>query len=60
MADKLRFAVRKFDPFERAMAKFWKTFQATADSNFEMEFVPMDLEQLYACLFTDNGLLNCA
>lgn len=53
---KLRFAVRKFDPFERTLAKFWTEYQALFPSDLEMEFVPMDLEELYETLFVKKGL----
>lgn len=56
--DKLRFAVRKFDPFERALEKYWAAYQALYPSDIAMEFVPMDLEQLTDSLFEKEGLYN--
>ncbi|GHE47088.1 extracellular solute-binding protein [Sphingobacterium griseoflavum] len=53
---KLRFAVRKFEPFERHLEACWKAYQEAGFNNVEMEFVPMDLEELYSAMFTHNGL----
>ncbi|SFC14716.1 multiple sugar transport system substrate-binding protein [Parapedobacter composti] len=58
MAEKLRFAVRKFDPFEQALKKIWQTYRETSGTGLEMEFVPMDLEELYFHLFTRDGLMD--
>lgn len=56
--DKLRFAVRKFDPFERAMEKCWAAYQELYPSDMEIEFVPLDLEELTAAFFENQGLHN--
>lgn len=56
--DKLRFAVRKFDPFEQAMEKCWAAYQALHPSDVQIEFVPLDLEQLTEALFDQQGLYN--
>lgn len=56
--DKLRFAVRKFEPFERAMEKCWAAYQQVYPSEVEMEFVPLDLEELTAAFFEKKGLNN--
>ncbi len=56
--DKLRFAVRKFDPFERAMEKCWAAYQELYPSDMEIEFVPLDLEELTAAFFENQGLYN--
>ncbi|WP_104383831.1 extracellular solute-binding protein [Sphingobacterium sp. HMA12] len=56
--DKLRFAVRKFEPFERAMEKCWAAYQEVYPSDVEMEFVPLDLEELTAAFFEKKGLNN--
>ncbi|WP_294185407.1 extracellular solute-binding protein [uncultured Sphingobacterium sp.] len=56
--DKLRFAVRKFEPFLRAMEKAWAAYQALHPSNVAMEFVPLDLEELTTAFFKDKGLYN--
>ncbi|WP_437919020.1 extracellular solute-binding protein [Sphingobacterium sp. LRF_L2] len=55
---KLRFAVRKFDPFERALADCWAKYQAFAPADMSIEFVPMDLEELHDDLFVKEGLRN--
>lgn len=55
---KLRFAVRKFEPFERAMEKCWAAYQALYPSDLEMEFVPLDLEQLTEAFFEKKGLYS--
>lgn len=56
--DKLRFAVRKFGPFERALEKCWAAYQELYSLNVEMEFVPLDLEELTATFFEKKGLYN--
>ncbi len=55
---KLRFAVRKFDPFERHLEACWEEYRQFVDTAVEMEFVPMDLEELYSSLFENKGLHN--
>lgn len=54
--DKLRFAVRKFDPFERSLATCWAAYQEQFAPAVAMEFVAMDLEELYSTLFAKQGL----
>lgn len=54
--DKLRFAVRQFGPFEQALQSFWQYYKETHKVAVEMEFVPMDLEQLYDTLLLKGGL----
>lgn len=56
--DKLRFAVRKFDPFESALEKCWAAYKSLHPSDVEMEFVPLDLEQLTDAFFETDGLHN--
>src|SRR5690606_33167361 len=56
--DKLRFAVRKFDPFESALEKCWEAYQNQYPSDVQMEFVPLDLEQLTDAFFEQKGLCN--
>lgn len=56
--DKLRFAVRKFDPFERALEKCWEAYQRLHPSDVQIEFVPLDLEQLTDAFFEKKGLYN--
>lgn len=55
---KLRFAVRKFDPFEQAMLKFWHQYKQLYAVDVDIEFVPLDLEELYDTLFVKRGLDN--
>ncbi|HLT88540.1 MAG TPA: extracellular solute-binding protein [Sphingobacterium sp.] len=56
--DKLRFAVRKFDPFESALEKCWAAYKSQHPSDVQMEFVPLDLEQLTDAFFEKDGLYN--
>lgn len=56
--DKLRFAVRKFDPFEKALEKCWNAYQRLYPSDVQIEFVPLDLEQLTDAFFEKQGLYN--
>ena len=58
MTDKIRFAVRKFDPFEQAMQRCWEQYKQEKQVDYEMEFVPLDLEELYDALFLKKGLEN--
>lgn len=55
---KLRFAVRKFVPFENALADCFAAYKKRNPSAPEMEFVAMDLEELHAELFDRKGLQN--
>lgn len=55
---KLRFAVRKFDPFERHLEACWASYKAIAPAEMTIEFVPMDLEQLQQALLEHDGLQN--
>ncbi|PRD54193.1 extracellular solute-binding protein [Sphingobacterium gobiense] len=55
---KLRFAVRKFDPFERAMEQCWTAYQTQYPSEIAIEFVPLDLEELTEAFFDNKGLYN--
>lgn len=55
---KLRFAIRKFEPFERAMEKCWIAYQDLHPSDVAMEFVPLDLEELITAFFENKGLNN--
>jgi multiple sugar transport system substrate-binding protein len=53
-----RIAVRKFGPFESAMAKLWAGFCQETGCQLAVEMVPMDLHELHASLLTDKGLQN--
>lgn len=54
----LRVAVRKFAPFENALKKIWHSFKMQTNSEFELEFCPMDLTELHQSLFEEEGLMN--
>jgi multiple sugar transport system substrate-binding protein len=56
MAAKLRVALRKFEPFERAIAKQFEAFKAETGSALEIEIVSLDLNPLVETLFTNEGL----
>jgi multiple sugar transport system substrate-binding protein len=58
MAELLRIAVRRFDPFERAIARQFADFAAARGIDAELEAVPMDLNALHAGLFAERGLAD--
>jgi multiple sugar transport system substrate-binding protein len=51
MKERFRIAVRKFPPFESAIARQWQAFVASGGSDLEIEAVPLDLNPLHAALF---------
>ncbi|WP_343328544.1 sugar ABC transporter substrate-binding protein [Polaribacter staleyi] len=53
---KFRIAVRKFDAFESALAKIWKSFCEKTGCNLELEAVPFDLHPLYDTILKNKGL----
>jgi multiple sugar transport system substrate-binding protein len=53
-----RIAVRKFGPFESALAKLWASYCQHSGCQLAVEMVPMDLHELHASLLTDKGLLH--
>ena len=53
---KLRIAVRRFDPFESAIAAQFADFVRTTGSEDELEAVPMDLNPLHQSAITGRGL----
>jgi multiple sugar transport system substrate-binding protein len=53
-----RIAVRKFGPFESAMAKQWEAFETRHQTGLKLEAVPFDLQPLYESLFVNRGLLH--
>jgi multiple sugar transport system substrate-binding protein len=53
-----RIAVRKFGPFESALAKLWASYCQQSGCQLAVEMVPMDLLELHASLLTDKGLLH--
>jgi multiple sugar transport system substrate-binding protein len=56
VADRLRVAVRKFDPFERAIEQQFESFREAAGSAVELDAVPLDLNPLRETLFDRGGL----
>lgn len=56
--NKFRFAVRKFEPFERSMQKIWESFCVATGCKLEAEFIAMDLPELHHELITNEGLKN--
>lgn len=53
-----RIAVRKFDPFERALRQQWQAFETKAQTGLRLEAVALDLEPLHHQLFGASGLLE--
>jgi multiple sugar transport system substrate-binding protein len=61
MADRDKFfrvAVRRFGPFESAIAKQWDAFEARHHTGLKLEAVPFDLHPLYESLFVNRGLIQ--
>ena len=56
MSDALRVAIRKFGPFESAIAKQYADFQAATGCPLRLEPVALDLNPLFETLFTRGGL----
>jgi multiple sugar transport system substrate-binding protein len=54
--DALRVAIRKFGPFESAIAKQYADFQAATGCSMRLEPVTLDLNPLFETLFTRGGL----
>ena len=50
-----RIAVRKYGPFESAIAKQWDTFEANARTGLKLEAVPMDLHPLFDTTIGDSA-----
>lgn len=53
---KLRIAVRKFGPFERAMDIIWQRYCESTGCKMEVEMVPMDLHDLHKATIQNRGL----
>lgn len=51
-----RIAVRKFGPFESAIAQQWESFAAATGCALTLEAVPLDLHPLHDSLFVRHGL----
>ena len=56
--DKIRIAVRKFEPFETTLKKLWNAFSAENNLNIEVEMIPLELHDLYEETLTKKGLQN--
>lgn len=56
--EKLRIAVRKFDPFESTLQKLWDLFCLKNNITTEAEMIPLDLHDLYEETITNKGLIN--
>ncbi len=57
-SNKFRIAVRKFDAFESAINKIWKSFCDETGCHLELEAVPLDLHPLYHTILKEKGLAN--
>ena len=56
--DKIRIAVRKFEPFETTLKKLWEGFCAENKLSMEAEMIPLELHDLYEETLTKKGLQN--
>ncbi|WP_308991049.1 extracellular solute-binding protein [Mariniflexile litorale] len=56
--DKIRIAVRKFEPFETTLKKLWDAFSVENNLNMEAEMIPLELHDLYEETLTKKGLQN--
>lgn len=56
--EKIRIAVRKFDPFETTLQKLWDLFCLKYNIAVEAEMVPLELHDLYEETITNKGLKN--
>ncbi|MEM1108947.1 MAG: extracellular solute-binding protein [Planctomycetota bacterium] len=54
----LRFAVRKFEPFEIAAQEMWDAFCQQTGCTLKLEAVPMDLHPLQEALLGSGGMKN--
>lgn len=54
----LRVAVRKFDPFERAIRRQWEDFTHTTGLDASLELEPLELNALHARLIGRGGLAD--
>ncbi len=57
--DRLRFAVRKFLPFESAILKAWEIYKAQSGCTLELDMVAMELPEFFkSTIGSDDGLRN--
>ncbi|MBJ2126076.1 extracellular solute-binding protein [Flavobacterium sp. IB48] len=54
--EKIRIAVRKFDPFESTLRKLWDAFSLQNNIKIEAEIVALELHDLYETTISDKGL----
>lgn len=52
----LRIAVRRFDPFQSAIAKQFASFKAATGADATLEAVPLDLNPLHDAIIGERGL----
>lgn len=55
---RLRIAVRKFDPFESAIRRQFADFKRTAATDASLEVEPLELNELHARLFESGALAD--
>ena len=53
-----RIAVRKFGPFESAIARQWQAFEASHATGLELDAIALDLHPLHESLFDKRGLIE--
>jgi multiple sugar transport system substrate-binding protein len=56
MTDTFRIAIRKFGPFEEAIAQQWESFARESGTTLKLEYESLDLNPLVESLFTNEGL----
>lgn len=54
--ERFRIALRRFGPFEVALAKQWDSFERRNRTGLELEAIALDLHPLYDALFANRGL----
>ncbi|MFD2941687.1 extracellular solute-binding protein [Flavobacterium notoginsengisoli] len=54
--EKIRIAVRKFDPFESTLRKLWDAFSLQNNIKIEAKMVALELHDLYETTISDKGL----
>ncbi|WP_343583984.1 extracellular solute-binding protein [Flavobacterium sp.] len=54
--EKIRIAVRKFDPFESTLRKLWDAFSLQNNIKMEAEMVALELHDLYETTISEKGL----
>jgi len=57
-SNKIRFAVRKYEPFENAIRKAWDGYCKLTGCKMELEMVPLDLHPLHETILENEGLKN--